>query len=162
MTIDERIRDLQTRLQGAADTERLRGRALHFLAHTAIAIALGASAVAGIGGVLFHLDSRIIGGFALIPGIASVVANSLKLQPKANFHFRKKNSLVGLERRLVYELPEEPSADNVAAIAKAWTELDTRTHDAWENDFVYDWSAMQKLNPKVNPKTGAKSGKMDI
>jgi hypothetical protein len=154
MTINERVQDLQTRLQKATNEERIRGDMLHFLTVLTIGIAVGASAVAGIGGILFHLDSKIVGGIALIPGVAGVAATSLKLQPKANFHFRKKNSLVGLERRLLYELPEQPSAENVAAISKAWTELDQTTHDAWEKDFAFNWTTSPKTNPTASPKTG--------
>jgi hypothetical protein len=44
---------------------------------------------------------------------------------------------------LLYELPESPSADNVAAISADYREFEEQMEKAWEK-FAYDWAAVLK------------------
>ena len=43
----------------------------------------------------------------------------MKFQSKSNWRYRKVDALNALRRQLVYELPESPTADHVAAISNA-------------------------------------------
>ncbi len=110
----------------------------------AVTAALTASLVAGIGGVFFNMDSKVLGGIALVPGFVAAIATSLKLQARANFHYRKRYILDGLWRRLRYELPDPPDAVKVAAVSSAWTELENTSEDLWEKGFRFSWEGVTK------------------
>jgi hypothetical protein len=122
---------------------------------------LGASGVAGIGGIFFGLKAEATGGIALLPGILALVATVLKPQGRANWHYRKKDALNALRRSLLYELPESPTAADVAKIASAWAALDTKMNDEWEKNFALNWSQFaappDQQHTEVAPTTPARA-----
>jgi hypothetical protein len=132
MTIQERLQDLADNLQKTAVRNRRRAHFYHFVLVSMVSLGVLASAVAGLGGIFFKLDAKVVGGIALIPGIFAVAANTLRLSERVALCHERKNGLRGLRRRLMYELPEEPTVDNIAAISEAWTALE----DRWHKEFV--------------------------
>jgi len=69
---------------------------------------------------------------AISPGLIAV-GRQLGFQQKANWHYRKVDRIKTLQRRLAYELPVSPNADNLAAISRAWSSLDTDMSKEWED-----------------------------
>ena len=70
------------------------------------------------------LISALSGGF-------TILSRHVGFQRKANWHYRKVDGLGALRRRLQFELPLSPSPDNVAAISKALSELDSTMSKEW-------------------------------
>lgn len=74
-----------------------------------------------------------VGVVAAISPALIAVGRQLGFQQKANWHYRKVDRIKTLQRRLAYELPTSPSADNLAAISRAWSALDTDMSKEWED-----------------------------
>ncbi|HJS84912.1 MAG TPA: hypothetical protein VJ779_05585 [Acetobacteraceae bacterium] len=74
-----------------------------------------------------------VGVLAAISTALVTASRQLGLQQKANWHYRKVDRLKGLQRRLLYELPISPTADNLAAISRAWSALDSEMTREWED-----------------------------
>lgn len=109
--------------------------------------ALACSAAAGLGGLFLSLNSKWIGGLALVPGVFAIVESTLNLQGKANWHYRKKYGLEKLRRRLLFEIPESPSADDVAAISISWAKLRDSMQSEWEKGFRLSWGNIRNIDP---------------
>jgi hypothetical protein len=142
--IKNRITLLQGELMKAIDHYRWLAQSNYRFALLLMTITIAASAAAGLGGIFFGLNGQITGGIALLPGILALVATVLKPQDRANWHYRKKDSLNALRRRLIYELPDSPSSDNVAAISNDWATLDKQFNEEWEKNFALTWSPFSK------------------
>jgi hypothetical protein len=54
-------------------------------------------------------------------------------QQKANWHYRKVDGLRALRRRLQYELPALPTADNIAAVSNSLSAMDIQMSKEWED-----------------------------
>jgi hypothetical protein len=99
------------------------------------------STVAGVAATLLGLipfenvEKWQVGPVAAISTALITASRQLGFQQKANWHYRKVDRLKTLERRLAYELPISPSADNLAAISRAWSAVDT--------DMSKEWADMQ-------------------
>jgi hypothetical protein len=74
-----------------------------------------------------------VGILAAISTVLITISRQLGLQQKANWHYRKTDRLKALRRRLTYELPSSPRADNLAAISRAWSALDADMSKEWED-----------------------------
>jgi len=107
--------------------------------------ALLASAGAGIGGIFDKLTAQQTGALALIPGIIALVATTMKFQDKAHWHYRKRDALEALKSRLLFQLPEATSADNIATIAAAYDELNRTMSKEWEERFSLNFNLVSKL-----------------
>ncbi len=74
-----------------------------------------------------------VGLLAAVSTALIAISRQLGLQQKSNWHYRKTERLKALQRRLAYELPLSPSADNLAAISRAWSALDADMTKEWED-----------------------------
>jgi len=82
MNLQERIVNLDLRPGEAAQKERSLGTQALWVSTFIMAIALLASAAAGIAGIGFKIDGRIVGDVALVPGIIALFANHFKPQKR--------------------------------------------------------------------------------
>jgi hypothetical protein len=144
MTVQERIDRLDADLTRAANRERLRAYFCLTLSFLMIGLTVLASVIGGIGGISSTLSQRILGSIALIPGILAVTANTLRLSQRVSWHFKKRYGILGLQRRLLFEVPLEPTPDNVAAIAKSWTQMEDKLHEEFTNDVMAVWTKRRK------------------
>lgn len=144
LDIGSRIESLRGELETEIKLCRRLARRNYRFALLLMTITLASSGIAGIGGIFFGLSAKTTGGIALLPGITALVATMLKPQGRANWHYRKESALNALRRRLLYQLPESPSPDNVAAIANEWSALDLKMNEDWEKDFALNWSSFAK------------------
>ncbi len=95
---------------------------------------LVASAAAALLGLLPSNAPKAWVGLLAAASVALVGASrQLGLQEKANWHYRKTDALIALRRRLAFELPLSPTADDLAAISKAWSDLDSNMTKQWED-----------------------------
>jgi hypothetical protein len=54
-------------------------------------------------------------------------------QQTANWHYRKVDRLRALQRRLKFELPASPTADNIAAVSSSLSATDLQMSKEWED-----------------------------
>lgn len=141
--IQHRIDALRTEIE---DTIALYGRLArlnYWGAAGLMALTLASSALAALGGFL-GFPSQLVGSVALLPGVIALIATTFNLQGRANWHYRKKDALYGLRRKLLFELPENPAAQDIAAVAEEWTQLNERMNVLWESDLSLSWAAFAR------------------
>jgi hypothetical protein len=131
-TLSERLRDLANDLEvGCAENRRL-AKTCHFWLMVLTGVTIAASAAAGLLGLGFDVDTRIVGAVALIPGIAASILQQFKVPAKTDFHYRKWDALRALQRRLRYEMPEKPKVADVARISAALSRLEADMTLEWQ------------------------------
>jgi hypothetical protein len=100
---------------------------------------LWVSSLAGIAAAVLGLvpfdrvEKWEIGILAAISTALISASRQLGLQQKAHWHARKVERLKELQKRLAYELPIPPSADELAALSRAWSALDREMSREWED-----------------------------
>jgi hypothetical protein len=94
-------------------------------------MALCCSVAAGAIGVFTTISSKVVGGIAVLPPLIAYFAVNLKLQPKSDWHYRKSYGLQALRSRLLFQLPANPSVENIAAIASARDKLNIEMLKEW-------------------------------
>ena len=117
-----------------------RARRSHWAAICLMLAAILCSVGTGIAGLTEVLGQKLLGALALVPGAAAIMASRFKLQTRSNWHYRKYNALSSLKSRLLYQLPVEPTAEQIAAIAEARDTLNTEMDCEWRRDIAFDWS----------------------
>jgi hypothetical protein len=107
--------------------------------YAAVQVMSFGSSAAGVAAALLGLipsqtiEKWQVGLVAAISTALIAASRQLGFQQKANWHYRKVDRLKTLQRRLTYELPVSPSADNLAAISRAWSAVDTDMSKEWED-----------------------------
>jgi hypothetical protein len=91
------------------------------------------SAAALLGLIPSSVDKWVVGGLAALSTALIAASRQLGFQQKANWHYRKVDRLRALQRRLLYELPISPTADNIAAISSALSAIDIEMSKEWED-----------------------------
>jgi hypothetical protein len=109
-----------------------------------MALALSCSLAAGVLGIFTSVPSKIVGGIAVLPPLIAYIAVNLKLEDKSSWHYRKGHALRVLKSRLMYQLPEAPTVDNVAAIADERDKLHVRMQEEWERSLRFNWAAIMQ------------------
>lgn len=138
-----RKEDLNRELLRSIEGESRLAHVNHRLSVTLMNIALGCSVAAAIIGIFFNVSPKIVGGIAVLPPLIAYIAVNLKLEGKSSWHYRKREALSALRSRLLYQQPEVPSADNIAAIAKSWEELNLKMREEWDRSLTLNWSGIQ-------------------
>ena len=105
-------------------------------------LALGCSVLAATLGFFTKTPSHIVGGIAILPPLIAFVAQNLKCEAKNSFHARRVDGLKGLRSRLLYRIPEPPTFDQVAKIAKDRDELEVKMQTEWDNTLLLKWSGV--------------------
>lgn len=135
--IDRRIAELNGDLDTMIGHYQRLAR-LNYLTALALRFAIVISSiVAGIGGLALD-QPKLFAIVAFLPAALATFTTSLKFQDRANWHYRKKDALNGLRNSLKFELPNPPTQESVAAIARALTRLNKTMSDEWESLFGLD------------------------
>jgi hypothetical protein len=145
-TIDKRKEDLNQELQKDIADARLNARMNHLTSVGLMIVALLCSVAAAAVGIIgaSAASSRVAGVLAIMPPLIAFVVANLKIDGKACWYFNKVNALDRLRIRLLYELPETPSVDNIAAIAHDRSEVVDKMEKSWDTQLVLDWSTLSK------------------
>ncbi len=136
--VGDRVKRLRAELEAERDHYLWLGRRGYFASMGLIIVTIGSSALAGILGLGFGVDTRIVAAIALIPGVAVSIANQSKLQGKVDWHYRKYDALKALLRRVNYDLPPEPTVAQVAEIAAAFSKVEAEMTADWEKSLTAD------------------------
>jgi hypothetical protein len=148
-----RADSLQVELEKAIQHYRRRARTSYQTAVLLMVFTVGASAAAGLGGLLFGWPPKIVGGVALLPGILSLAATALKPQERANWYYQKKAALNTLRRRLEYGIGEAPSYEDIKTVSEDWSNLDRTMENDWEHNLALNWSPFAKSSQGTNPQS---------
>jgi hypothetical protein len=128
--------------------EHMRARANHWIGMILMVLAILASACAGLGGLTAKFGPQLTGGIALIPGAFALLSTTIKFDGRAMWHYRKKRELDALWRRLRFELPTPPTADQIARISTDRTAVDRKLDVEWEREFALGWGWFQAKQKK--------------
>lgn len=137
--IQNRIGNLKSELERQIRHYRQNAIGNHWLAIVAMMVAIGTSFAASLAGFL-GANAKLIGGLALGPATCAIIATTFRFQARSLWHYRKKDGLDMLRHRLLFQLPESPTADNVAAISRDWEKLTDEMQKEWENNFTFNWT----------------------
>lgn len=129
--MQKRMDALARELQQAASEESHRAAISYLTSQTAIFVSLGCSVVAAIIGGVLGIHPRVVGEIAALPPLIAYIATSFRLEARQNWYYRKAVSLDALRSRLLYQLPEEPTAEHVSAIAAARDKLVIDMQHEW-------------------------------
>ena len=131
----ERWAAMRRQLEGEITAYRRWGQTNYQIARALLWVSsITGIAAAVLGLVPFDkIEKWEIGILAAISTALISARQQLGLQQKSNWHFRKVDRLKQLQKRLVFELPVSPSADELAAVAGAWSALDIEMTKEWEH-----------------------------
>jgi hypothetical protein len=161
--VQRRVTKLAEDLEKLRSSANRRGKRAYIASFSFMIISVVTSVAAAILGIfgnylgINNIDPKIVGGLALIPGVISIFPTNLKLQGRADWHYRKKDAAQGLLNDLMYCLSVPPSAEEVRKIAKRLTALNLRMGREWETNLGFVWSA----NPGEPGPTGLSNTEPD-
>jgi hypothetical protein len=140
-TPEERRARLDRQMSGEQTYSERKATFLHYTSLTAQAIAVGASMIAGVMG-LMGVSSKTVGIVALIPALMAYGVTSMRLDDRSEWHYDKAVQLRGLRGRLNYGLPIPFTWQDVAVIAADRDVLNKSK--AKERIFRPDWFRIGK------------------
>jgi len=114
----------------------------HWLSVILMTAALGCSVLAAILGFFTETSSKVIGGIAILPPLIAFIAANLKFEAKNSWHARRSDGLSSLKSRLLYQLPEPPTLDQIAAISRDRDELESKLQAEWDRNLLLKWSGV--------------------
>jgi hypothetical protein len=95
---------------------------------------LGTSAAAGLLGLIpSGVPKWVVGSLATISAALIAAIRQSGLQQRSYWRYRKVDLLKSLRRRLEFQLPIDPSVDNIAAIASEYSSIEIEMTKDWEN-----------------------------
>ena len=155
MTLSAELEKRRERLAEVLDRHALqtrkRARWNHRTAMALMVLSVLCSVTAAGLGFFTSQSSRLVGGIAILTPLIAYVAVNLKLEGKASWHHRKSNALRALCSRLRYELPEEPTAEEIANVSKAYDALNVVMQREWDATLSFNWRGLNR--PEIG--TGA-------
>ncbi len=140
-------------LERHAIRTRRRARWNHRTSMALMVLSVVCSVTAAGLGFFTSQSSRLVGGIAILTPLIAYVAVNLKLEGKASWHHRKSNALLALSSRLRYELPEEPTAEQIAAVSRSYDALNLRMQREWDATLSFNWSGLTR--PEIETGTRA-------
>jgi hypothetical protein len=79
-----------------------------------------------------QIQKWMIGLVAAVPGVMAFAAQTLKYQQRSNWECRKADYLRGLQRKLLFEVPESPTVENVGSIAAEYDRIEKDMDSEYE------------------------------
>jgi hypothetical protein len=113
-------------------------------------LALCCSVAAVVSGVFFDISPKIVGGIAALPPLIAFVAINLKLEARSSWHYRKSYAMAALRSRLRFQLPEDPTAEHISAIAQDRDNVIDQMESEWDQTITVNWGEMLKQQPKIS------------
>lgn len=92
-----------------------------------------ASGAAAVLGLTAAISQKQLGALAAASAALVGASHQLGFQQKANWHYRKADAITALRRRMAYEIPLPPSANDIAALSREWSTLDLNMSQQWED-----------------------------
>lgn len=140
--VEERRRALAKDLEGQIAYAKVKAVCNHRISLGVMLTALGCSVAAAVSGVFFSVKPQIVGGIALLPPLLAYAALNMKFDGKSSWHYRKVYALESLLSRLLYQLPEKPTVDNIAAIARERDTMHVEMQSEWDRTLAFNWGGI--------------------
>lgn len=123
-------------------------------------VALLFSVATAIAGIFIKAKSEIVGAMAILPALIAYVAINLKLNGKSSWHYRMADGLDGFRSRLLYQLPDPPTVENIAGIAQARDAFIKEMQEEWDRTLALNWSglAAHSATSQSNALSGTRGG----
>ena len=141
-----RKRSLDENISSAVRYERRISKALGVCSLLLMALALSCSGGAVVAGFFFS-SGKIAGGLALLPPLIAFIVLNLRLDARKDWHSRKHHELEALRYRLHYQIPNNPTADQIAAIAESFTALNLKFMDQFKTTCEFNWNNLTGRGP---------------
>ena len=113
-----------------------------------IGIAIFASIGAGICGLLGY-SSKLVGLLSFIPGALALFATTFNFERRGIIYRRKARLLKELEGRFIYQMPTLASADQIAAIHREKSAIESEIAED-EDSITADWTRVE-TSAKTRP-----------
>jgi hypothetical protein len=130
--VNEQFEQLKADLAAKCTATERQAKSFHFWLMVLTGLTIAASAAAGLLGLGFGIDTRIVGAVALIPGIAASIIQQFRMPAKIDFHYRKGDRLNALLRKARYEMPPNPTPKQVGELSRALSDLERGMLDEWQ------------------------------
>ena len=121
----------------------------HWLNISAMFTTLVTTGIAVVYGLMPNHSSQITAGLALLPGGIALLATSLKLQARCDWHYKKHYALASLIRKIDIELPDQPTQEQVTEMSPALSRLEMDTEGLWEKDLSLDWKRFERDQHRI-------------
>jgi len=132
--------DLERELSNAAGRAYFWAQWNHILSIVLMVVALACSVTAGTLGFFTKTPANVVGGIAVLPALIAFVAVNLKCEAKNSWHARRVDGLNGLRSRLMFQLPEPPTIEQIARIANERDMLEVKMQSEWDGNLLLNWS----------------------
>lgn len=142
---NSRKASLQRELNGIIDKHKRLHIGNYLFSYFIAIMALFTSASAAIGGVFLDWDGKFVGAIAVVPGALTLLANVLKPQIKANWHFKRIRQARSLRRELEISLPPQPTVKDIANIGIKLNLVDDEMAKEWEAISQIDWALIRNF-----------------
>jgi hypothetical protein len=107
----------------------------YWSAQISLGLSLAAAGLAALLGIIpalsAHFEKWELGVASALSVGFTTLSRQVGFQRKANWHYRKAGLLAALRRRLQFEQPLSPSPENIAAVSKALSELNSAMTKEW-------------------------------
>jgi hypothetical protein len=112
-------------------------RVNYYAAQGLLWASLAASSLAALLGLVPSLSAAIekwqLGLASALSVLLTTFSQQLGFQQRANWHYRKVHRIRTLRRRLQFELPTSPTADDIASVSNARSAMDLEMSGEWED-----------------------------
>jgi hypothetical protein len=134
-TMEQRKTSLLKELTSYERRDLNLARCNYWSAQIALWLSLAAAGLAALLGLIpalsAHFEKWQLGVASALSVAFTTLSRQVGFQRKANWHYRKVGHLGALRRRLQFEQPLSPSPENIAAVSKALSELDSAMAKEW-------------------------------
>ena len=155
--VNSRVQQFRAELENDRAYYLRLGRWNYRAAYTLAIIAVLSSAAAGILGLGFSVDHRLVALLALVPAIAVTVSSQFKWQDRANWHYRKHLVAKAQLRQLDYEILN-PTAAQLAELSKGYTATEAELNDTWEDNLRLQVEAEEAIEEAAAEDAAAEGG----
>lgn len=83
-------------------------------------------------GIFTDVSSIVAGAVGATSGVAGAIVAKLQCVKAANWEARMATRCEGLRLKLLYEISEQPSLQEIASLAAEWREINARGTAEWE------------------------------
>ncbi len=123
-------------------------RANHYASIFFMGASIASSFVAPFLGVI-GADKMYVSVTALLPGLVVGLASAFNNGGRAEWNDKRKNGVNELRRRLLYEVPDPPSIEDIASISVDWAYLDRLNQKELARDFTFRPGAFGKITKRT-------------
>jgi hypothetical protein len=161
MPVSEEVQSRKNSLLGELETAvrkaHSNGKSAYLWSQFLFICALSCSVIAAAVGLFANnVSAKTVGGIAALPPLIAFIGANLKLESRSRWHYEKEYVMDALRSRLRYQLPEQPSVDDIAAIASERDKQNARLEDKWQETNVISWVDLLKAKKPPDDKSARK------